>query len=153
MFPWGIHRVGAPDLDIARNTWYYGADTPKQMDIVSWYQHAIFCARLGLKKEAAELTIRKMKDSGRRFPTWWGPGCDWVPDHNWGGSGMIGLQEMIMQCYGDSIYIGAGLPEDWSVKFKLHAPKQTIVEGEISKGKVSKLKVTPEYRTKDIKIM
>lgn len=153
VFPWGIHRVGAPDLDIARNTWYYGADTPKQMDIVSWYQHAIFCARLGLKKEAAELTIRKMKDSGRRFPTWWGPGCDWVPDHNWGGSGMIGLQEMIMQCYGDSIYIGAGLPEDWSVKFKLHAPKQTIVEGEISKGKVSKLKVTPEYRTKDIKIM
>ncbi|MHC4504549.1 MAG: hypothetical protein ACYTFI_14685, partial [Planctomycetota bacterium] len=24
---------------------------------------------------------------------------DWVPDHNWGGCGMIGLQEMLMQTH------------------------------------------------------
>lgn len=105
VFPWGIHGIGKEELDIARNTWYYGNDVPQQKGVISWQQNAIFCAKLGLKKEAAELTIQKMKDSGRRFPTWWGPGYDWTPDHNWGGSGMIGLQEMIMQCDGNNIYI------------------------------------------------
>lgn len=124
VFPWGIHGIGKEELDIARNTWYYGNDVPQQKGIISWQQNAIFCAKLGLKKEAAELTIQKMKDSGRRFPTWWGPGYDWTPDHNWGGSGMIGLQEMIMQCDGNNIYIGAGLPDDWNVKFKLCAPQK-----------------------------
>lgn len=153
VFPWGIHGIGKEELDIARNTWYYGNDVPQQKGIISWQQNAIFCAKLGLKKEAAELTIQKMKDSGRRFPTWWGPGYDWTPDHNWGGSGMIGLQEMIMQCDGDNIYIGAGLPDDWNVKFKLCAPQNTIVEGHISKGKVIDLIVTPEYRKKDVIFM
>ena len=153
VFPWGIHGIGKEELDIARNTWYYGNDVPQQKGIISWQQNAIFCAKLGLKKEAAELTIQKMKDSGRRFPTWWGPGYDWTPDHNWGGSGMIGLQEMIMQCDGDNIYIGAGLPDDWNVKFKLCAPQNTIIEGHISKGKVIDLIVTPEYRKKDVIFM
>lgn len=153
VFPWGIHGIGKEELDVARNTWYHGHDVPKQRGIISWQQDAIFAARLGLKKEAGELTIEKMKDSGRRFPTWWGPGHDWTPDHNWGGSGMIGLQEMIMQCDGDKIYIGAGLPEDWDVEFKLHAPKNTIVEGVISNGKVTELKVTPVEREKDVEFM
>lgn len=153
VFPWGIHGIGKEELDIARNTWYYGNDVPQQKGVISWQQNAIFCAKLGLKKEAAELTIQKMKDSGRRFPTWWGPGYDWTPDHNWGGSGMIGLQEMIMQCDGNNIYIGAGLPDDWNVKFKLCAPQKTIVEGHISKGKVINLIVTPEYRKKDVIFM
>ena len=153
VFPWGIHGIGKEELDIARNTWYYGNDVPQQKGIISWQQNAIFCAKLGLKKEAAELTIQKMKDSGRRFPTWWGPGYDWTPDHNWGGSGMIGLQEMIMQCDGNNIYIGAGLPDDWNVKFKLCAPQNTIVEGHIAKGKVIDLIVTPEYGKKDVIFM
>lgn len=153
VFPWGIHGIGKEELDIARNTWYYGNDVPQQKGVISWQQNAIFCAKLGLKKEAAELTIQKMKDSGRRFPTWWGPGYDWTPDHNWGGSGMIGLQEMIMQCDGNNIYIGAGLPDDWNVKFKLCAPQNTIVEGHISKGKVINLIVTPEYRKKNVIFM
>lgn len=153
VFPWGIHGIGKEELDIARNTWYYGNDVPQQKGVISWQQNAIFCAKLGLKKEAAELTIQKMKDSRRRFPTWWGPGYDWTPDHNWGGSGMIGLQEMIMQCDGNNIYIGAGLPDDWNVKFKLCAPQNTIVEGHISKGKVINLIVTPEYRKKDVIFM
>ena len=150
VFPWGVHHIDAPELDIARNTWYYGADVPAQKGYKSWEQSAVFCARLGLRQEAADFTIKKMKDSGRRFPTWWGPGHDWVPDHNWGGCGMIGLQEMVMQCYGDKIYIGAGLPDDWDVDFKLHAPQETVVEGCIRRGKVVRLDVYPENRMKDI---
>ena len=102
--------------------------------------------------EAAALTVNKLQDSGRRFPAFWGPGHDWVPDHNWGGSGMIGLQEMLMQTVGDSIYLFPAWPRDWDVKFKLHAPFNTTIEGELQQGKVIHVKVTPESRRKDLVI-
>jgi hypothetical protein len=102
--------------------------------------------------EAADLIKQKLKDSGRRFPTWWGPGYDWVPDHNWGGSGMIGLQEMLMQTDGEKIYLLPAWPKDWDVSFKLHAPYQTTVEATVTGGKITALKVTPEAREKDITV-
>ena len=91
-----------------------------------------------------------MGDSGRRFPTWWGPGHDWVPDHNWGGSGMIGVQEMLMQTVDDKIYLLPAWPKTWDVNFKLHAPGNTIVECVYRNGKVEKLEITPQIRAKDV---
>lgn len=153
VFPWGIYGIGRPDLDIAINTWKYGTDLPIQKNYVSWHQDAIFCARLGLTEEAAAITIKKLQDSERRFPTFWGPGHDWVPDHNWGGSGMIGLQEMLMQTVDDKIYLFPAWPQDWDVNFKLHAPYNTIVEGVLKDGKLTNLKVTPESRRSDLEIL
>ena len=150
VYPWGLYGVGRPGLDIAINTWKYGADKENQKGIVSWHQDAIFCARLGLTEEAVNLTLQKMGDSGRRFPTFWGPGHDWVPDHNWGGSGMIGIQEMLMQSVDDKIYLLPAWPKAWDVDFKLHAPGNTVVECTYHNGKVEKLKVSPASRTKDI---
>ena len=46
-----------------------------------------------------------MADGPFRFPAFWGPGYDWAPDHNWGGSGMIGLQEMLLQAVGEKIHL------------------------------------------------
>ena len=91
-----------------------------------------------------------MEDSGRRFPTWWGPGHDWVPDHNWGGSGMIGLQEMLMQTDHNTIHLFPAWPKDWDVSFKLHAPYNTIIEGELKEGKIISLQTFPKHREKDI---
>lgn len=153
VYPWGMYGIGRPDLDIAINTWKYGTDVPIQKNYISWHQDAIFCARLGLTEEAAAITVKKLQDSKRRFPTFWGPGHDWVPDHNWGGSGMIGLQEMLMQTVNNKIYLFPAWPKDWDVSFKLHAPYQTTVEGELKDGKVVSLKVTPESRRADLEIM
>ena len=153
VYPWGMYGIGRPDLDIAINTWKYGTDLPIQKNYVSWHQDAIFCARLGLTEEAAAVTIKKLKDSERRFPTFWGPGHDWVPDHNWGGSGMIGLQEMLMQTVDDKIYLFPAWPKNWDVSFKLHAPFNTTVEGILKDGKVINLKVTPESRRSDLEIL
>jgi hypothetical protein len=100
--------------------------------------------------EAADLIKKKLKNADRRFPTWWGPGHDWVPDHNWGGSGMIGLQEMLMQTDGEKIYLLPACPKDWNVSFKLHAPYQTTVEAKVVNGEITELKVTPESRRKDV---
>ena len=49
---------------------------------------------------------------------------------------MIGLQEMLLQTNGDTIYLFPAWPEDWDVHFKLHAPQNTWVEAELNNGKV-----------------
>ena len=150
VYPWGLYGVGKPDLQVAIDTWKYGIDEARQKNFISWHQDAIFCARLGLTDEAAALTIRKMSDSQRRFPTFWGPGHDWVPDHNWGGSGMIGVQEMLMQTDGKKIILLPAWPAAWDVDFKLHAPYQTTVTAKVRGGKIQHLEVIPESRRADV---
>jgi alpha-L-fucosidase 2 len=39
-----------------------------------------------------------------------------------GGSGMIALQLMLMQCDGKRIQLLPAWPDDWTADFKLHAP-------------------------------
>jgi len=152
VFPWSLFGLGKPELELAVNTWHVGYDKPIQKNHVSWHQDAIFCARLGLTDEAKTITLKKLSDSPRRFPTFWGPGHDWVPDHNWGGSGMIGLQEMLMHTTDDKIVLFPAWPKDWNVDFKLHAPGNTVVEATLENGEVISVKVTPEERSKDIVI-
>lgn len=152
VFPYGVYGIGRPDLQVAIDTWKYGLDRPEQKGFVSWHQDAIFCARLGLTSEAADITLKKLGDSGRRCPTFWGPGHDWVPDHNWGGSGLIGLQEMLMQAVDEKIYLLPAWPKNWDVDFKLHAPYKTVIEGTVRNGKVENLKVFPQSRLKDVQI-
>ena len=150
VFPWGIYGIGKPGLEIALNTWKYDPDVIRFKSYVGWKQYNIFAARMGLTDDAAALTVAKLKDSGRRFPAFWGPGFDWVPDHNWGGSGMIGLQEMLLQTDGKKIYLFPAWPKDWNVHFKLYAPYNTTIEAVLKEGKVELLKVSPESRKKDV---
>jgi hypothetical protein len=150
VFPWGIYGIGKPDLEIARNTWNYDTDAIKFRSHMGWKQDNIFAARLGLTEAAAKYTVMKMADSGRRFPAFWGPGFDWVPDHNWGGSGMIGMQEMLLQEANGKLYLFPAWPKDWDVHFKLHALQNTTVEAVLENGVVKIIKVVPEERKKDI---
>lgn len=150
VFPWHMYGVGKPDLQTAINTYQYDTDALKFRSHVGWKQDNIFAADLGLTDEAARLNTLKLKDSGRRFPAFWGPGFDWVPDHNWGGSGMIGLQEMLLQTNDKKIYLFPAWPKNWDVHFKLHAPYQTTIEGIVKNGKVTSLKVLPEERMHDV---
>ncbi|HEY0676877.1 MAG TPA: DUF5703 domain-containing protein [Chitinophagaceae bacterium] len=150
VFPWGIYGIGKPHLDIAINTWKYDTNVIKFRSHVGWKQDNIFAARLGLAQEALKLTVAKLKNSGRRFPAFWGPGFDWTPDHNWGGSGMIGLQEMLLQDDGKKIYLFPAWPKHLDVHFRLHAPYETIIEAKLKDGKLQSLEVTPKAREKDI---
>jgi hypothetical protein len=150
IFPWGIYGFGKPDLELALNTWKYDPEAVKFRSHVGWKQDNIFAASLGLTEEAFRLNMLKMADSGRRFPAFWGPGFDWTPDHNWGGSGMIGIQEMLMQVDDNKIHLFPAWPKDRDVHFKLHAPKNTTVEASLKGGKIEFIKVFPEERRKDI---
>ncbi|MFO7634452.1 MAG: hypothetical protein R6W76_18020, partial [Caldilinea sp.] len=150
VFPYEQYGLDKPDLQVAIDTWRYGDYTEDQLTHVSWHQQAITSARMGLTEDAARYTLLKLADSGRRFPAFWGPGHDWTPDHNWGGSGMIGLQEMVMQCYGQKILLLPAWLADWEADFKLHAPYNTVVEGRYAGGKVVELRVTPLERAADV---
>lgn len=173
VFPYGLYGIGMPDLQVAIDTWKYGLDpwtigrkpedapwNPAKELWYGWTQQAIWLARMGLTTEAKEYLVKKLCDarvgndfsstSRMRFPAFWGPGFDWTPDHNWGGSGMIALQEMLMQTPDERIFILPAWPKEWDVKFKLHAPGNTTVEVELEKGVIKQLRVTPSKRAKDV---
>lgn len=151
LFPFNRFDLLGDDRDhlkVFRDTWTHGTFAKNMVQ--SWHQDGIFFARMGQTAEAADFNTRKLDDSPRRFPTFWGPGHDWVPDHNRGGSGMIGLQEMLMQTIGDDIRLLPAWPKDRDVDFRLHAPHKTTVEGRVHNGKLVDLKVTPESRRKNV---
>ena len=152
LFPFNEFQIGDDEIKLFKNA-YELAPAFRKGTVMSWHQDGIQFARMGMAAEAGDYNTKKLKDSPRRFPTFWGPGHDWVPDHNWGGSGMIGLQEMLMQCFGNEILLFPAWPNEWDVNFKLHAPMNTTVEGEFKNGKLVNFKVFPENRRKDVRIL
>lgn len=70
------------------------------------------------------------------FPAFWGPGHDWTPDHNWGGSAMIGLQEMLLQIKGEVYELLPAWDKKVDVRFRLFLPGRRIVECRLSEGTV-----------------
>jgi hypothetical protein len=86
-----------------------------------------------------------------RFPAFWdGMTFCGRPDMDHGGAGMAQLQEMLLQTPGDKLHLFPAWPADWDVDFKLHAPRQTVVEGSLRGGVLKSLKVTPESRAADV---
>ena len=109
---------------------------------------------MGLTDMAKNVTTLKMQDSQlNRFPAFWGPGLDWTPQMDSGGTGMAALQEMVLQTYGNNskeIRVAPSWPSDWTVDFKLHAPFNTTVEGHVEGGQVSGVVVEPSSRMGDV---
>jgi hypothetical protein len=113
-------------------------------------------AALAWPEKAKERAIYKMANTTApqaRFPAFFGPGHDWIPDHNWGGAGTTGIQEMILIPEPGSngkLNLFPAWPAEWDIDFKLHAPGKTVVEGSLKSGKLVSLKVMPESRAKDV---
>jgi len=151
VFPWRIYGVGRPDIELARRTYLEDEYARKFRSHVGWKQDAIWAACLGLTDEAARLIELKLADGPHRFPAFWGPGFDWTPDHNWGGSGMIAMQEMLLQETPDGkLYVFPAWPLKWDVSFKLHATRGTTVEATLQGGRVVNVTVTPNSRQQDV---
>ena len=157
VFPYRSYGLGKPGIATALETW-------KRRVVKAtggWRQDAIQAALLGLTDEAKAFVVKNATQPSllgptppkpSRFPAFWGPNLDWVPDQDHGSVISIALQRMLMQCDGDTIRLAPAWPKDWNASFKLHAPKNTTVEGRVENGKVTDLKVTPESRRKDVVI-
>ncbi|WP_298477092.1 DUF5703 domain-containing protein [uncultured Maribacter sp.] len=178
VFPYGDYAIGQPNIEIGINTWKYGLDKatakyilemygkdevyPQKEEWWGWGQQAIFLARLGLTNEAKTYVSKKLSNAKgdpwgnpkeARFPAFWGPGYGCLPSMEWGASGMIAIQEMLLQTIsnqGKDLRILPAWPQEWNVQFKLHAPNNTTVECALLNKKIQTLTVMPEYREKDI---
>ncbi len=159
VFPFHIHGVGKPGLQLARDTWEFSFDFPRQKRNFCWYQSLIYTANLGLTEEAREFALGKLLwphhekggQSGMRYPAFYDThGFCQRPDFDHGGSAMVGLQDMLMQAVDAKILLFPAWPKDWDCEFKLHAPLNTTVEGVLKAGKLEKLTVSPETRAKDV---
>jgi len=117
-----------------------------------WRQDDIFMAYLGLADDARDALVKRArnKHAGSRFPVFWGPNYDWIPDQDHGGVMMKALQSMLIQTDRDKIYLLPAWPEGWEADFKLHAPKRTVIRGRVRDGRLAELTVTPESRRKDV---
>ena len=120
-----------------------------------WKQEELFAAYLGMADEAAEhLVDRVLHNSaaGFRWPAYWGPNFDWRPDQCAGGNIQNILQSMIMQHDGDKVFLLPAWPKGWNCEFRLHAPRNTIVEGRVEDGELKGLVVTPASRRADVRV-
>lgn len=147
VFPYPLYGVGKPDLALARDTFNARINPFGKC----WGQDGIHAALLGLTDEAKKTVIEEFTSYGnQRFQWFWSKNSDWIPDMDNGGAGMMTLQLMLMQCDGKRIQLLPAWPDNWTADFKLHAPYQTIVEGHVEHGNVTKLKVIPSNRAKDV---
>lgn len=149
VFPHRLYGLGKPDLALARQTFA----ARRHVEHTCWHQDDIQAAYLGLTHTAkANITRRASAESHSesRFPAFWNAFHDWIPDMDHGGVLQTAMQAMLLQCEGDQILLFPAWPAEWDVDFKLHAPKQTVVEASLKAGKVVAIKVTPESRASDI---
>ncbi len=172
LWPFEAYGLDLPDLELVRNTFLHGVSNRNRERVDAWTQGFIHYARLGIAAKAQEKAVGKLGNGPYRFPTFWPENIDWVPDHNWGGAGMVGLQEMLLQTHapapaslhgkgpgetlrldvdgGEKLRLLPAWPADWDVDFRLHAPRQTVVEGRVRDGKLVSWTVTPERRKEDV---
>lgn len=151
IYPFRLYGLGKPDLDLARDTF----SVRKNRMMGCWSQEAVQAAYLGDSLTARKYVTSHLtrKDKRMRFPAFWEAGFDYVPDEDNGGNGLHALQTMLVQFDGDKILLLPAWPKQWDAEFKLHAPRQTIVEGVVKDGKLAMLKVTPESRRGDVVVM
>jgi hypothetical protein len=120
-----------------------------------WRQDDIFMAYLGLADSTRAYLVGRAnkKHEGSRFPAFWGPNYDWIPDQDHGGVLLKTVQSMILQTDGKKIFLLPAWPKEWNAEFKLHAPENTVVAGTVADGKLVGLEVTPAKRRKDVVVM
>ncbi len=149
VFPYRRIALGRPGIELGIEALSHREDRGNS----GWRQDDIFMAYLGLTEEARQSILERAKSWHKesRFPAFWGPNFDWIPDQDHGGVLLKTLQAMLIQTDGKKIFLLPAWPRDWDVDFRVHAPYRTTIEGQVRGGKITKLIVTPSSRRCDIR--
>lgn len=148
IFPFKLYGLGLPNMDVALNT--FNNRIFKQ--VACWSQDVIQAPLLGLTGLTKEYLMKNVNSLGPkvRFPAFWKPSNDYIPDFDNGGAFALGLQNMLLQNVNGKVLLLPAFPATWSVDFKLHAFDNTTVRV-ISKGtRVLKMDVSPVSRKTDV---
>ncbi|NDC77562.1 MAG: hypothetical protein EBZ67_06795 [Chitinophagia bacterium] len=145
VFPYGVYGLGKPGLYIARRTF---AERP-QKSWHGWHQDAIQAALLGETAEARRMVADNFstKHAGSRFPAFWGPNYDWLPDQDHGSVSMLALQRMLVQSDAAGTRFLPAWPRGWNVDFKVHLTGGRIAQGswDAARGLVWKRRPTGSF--------
>jgi hypothetical protein len=146
IFPYRHFGVNKPNL-----AWMIPPfENARVKDAKGWQHYDLNAALMGYTEIAQDLLVKRTRGTheNSRFPVFWGPNYDWVPDQDHGSCLMLTLQRMLMQK--DRIFLFPAWPPEWDVRFKIHAPLKTVIEGEFRDGSVVSLNIVPEHRRNDI---
>lgn len=127
IFPYMLFAIGKPNLQLARDTYHnrFFKNTG------GWHQDAIQAALIGETSEAKKMVSANFlnKNTSSRFPVFWGPNYDWVPDQDHGSVAATAMQQMLVQCHDNKIYLLPSWPKEWNVSFKMHVIGNQFIEG------------------------
>jgi hypothetical protein len=148
IFPYRLYGIGLPNFNTGLATFNHRTVQNYKYD---WSQDPIEEALVGLTSAAQTDVINNFNDTDPtcRFQAFWATRNDYVPTEDTGGTAMIALQDMLMQCVSNQIMVLPSWPSTWNVDFKLNAPSNTTVRVVIQ-GTVQQLTVTPSSRTNDL---
>ena len=127
VFPYRLFGVDKPNIQQAIDAY----NNRSNKEFWGWQQDGIFAALLGLTEEAKKIVSINFstKHNGSRFPAFWGPNYDWVPDQDHGNVNMRALQNMLVQTETDKTLLLPAWPANWNVSFKITIPGNKIVQG------------------------
>ena len=152
IFPYRLYQVTKDNLTVAINSF----NRRKFPCNVGWCQDVQQAVLLGLTEEASRMIVQRFTEptQGMRFPAFWGPYFDYVPEEDHGATGKIALQWMIAQPGDENkILMFPSWPKEWDVEFKLFLPLQTTVEGTCLKGNLVRFIVIPPHRISDVQFV
>ncbi len=170
VFPFRLSSFEKTNAELGRRTYNKGRFHRLYN---GWAQSELNAAYLGLTEEARKHIVARVFKSAPevawqhcnngknivecpyslskyRWPAYWGPNFDWLPDQTEGGVFQDTIQSMLMQYDGDKIYLLPAWPRAWNCSFKLNAPGNTVIEGRVVDGVLKDLLVTPSSRIRDI---
>jgi len=134
VFPYRVYGLGKDKVESAILS--FNSNVKDQFS--GWQQDAIFAAYLGLTEDAKRMVTHNFntKHTKSRFPAFWGPNYDWVPDQDHGTVNMRALQNMLVQSENNRVLLFPAWPKNWNVEFKMHVQGQLIIQGnyDMSKG-------------------
>lgn len=141
VFPYRHFGVGKKDIEIGIQTFEQRFN--KRFN--GWHQDGIQAALLGLTDVAKKGVIENFstKHQGSRFPSFWGPNYDWLPDQDHGSVTVRALQNMLIQTESEKTWLFPAWPVEWDVQFKVHIPGKKTIEGSYSKEKGVKITSKP----------
>ena len=162
VFPYPVGALGTEHERAAQRA-YERRSFPK---VFGWHQNPVQAAMLGRAEEAADMVTAALAPSVAtdeqrawlgleqhpeiRFPGFFGPNMDWVPDQDHGSVNALALQKMALQTHEGKLRVLPAWPERWNVHFRLHAPDRTTVEVRAEGGRITDKRVTPASREADV---
>lgn len=113
VFPYHVAHHANGLAEAGKNSFHARAHKHDQ----GWAQDGMQAALLGIAWDARFSITKRLSNPSAyaRFPAFWGPNFDWLPDQDQGGSASHALQLMLLQELDGELHILPAWPAVWSV--------------------------------------